>query len=114
MEQGLSDRDAAHVLDQVSEAFRSQTLGDRAELRRLVLAQLMRGGGLKVVTLQADVVPEEDGRLRWRGRVAVARAGGQGFAAVTEGELRQFHVDALFADEQGHWRLVEATVTPLE
>jgi hypothetical protein len=114
MERGLGERDAARVLDRVSEQFHSSTLGDRSELRRLVLGQLLRGGGLRVVTLQADVVAEEDGRLRWRGRVAAARAGGAGLAAVTDAELRQFQVEALFAGEQGHWRLVDATVTPLE
>ncbi len=114
MEQGLGERDAVRVLGPVSEAFHSQTLGDRKELQRLVLGELMRGGGLRVVTLQADVLAEPDGRWRWRGRVAAARAGGAGLRAVTEGELRQFHVDALFADEQGQWRLVEAAVTPVE
>jgi hypothetical protein len=114
MERGLGERDAARVLNRVSEQFHSPTLGDRVELRRLVLAQLLRGGGLRVVTLQADVAPEEDGRLRWRGRVAAARAGGAGLAAVTDAELRQFQIEALFANEQGHWRLVDATVTPLE
>ncbi len=114
VQQGLGARDMARVLDQVSEAFHSPTLGDRTDLRRLVLAEGMRGSGLRVVTLQAEVLPEPDGRLRWRGRVAAARAGGAGLSAITEGELRQFHVDALFADEQGHWRLVDATVAPLE
>lgn len=114
MEQGLAERDAAKVLGQVSETFHSPTLGDRAELQRLVLSEVLRGGGLRVVTLQADVLSEPDGRLRWRGRVAAARAGGAGLAAISDAELRQFHVDALFADEHGHWRLVEATVTPVE
>jgi hypothetical protein len=114
MEQALSDKDAARVMDQVSEAFHSQTLGDRTELKRMVLGLLMRGGGLKVVTLQAEVLPDENGRLRWRGRVAAAQAGGAGLATLTDAALRQFHVDAGFADEQGHWRLVEATVTPVE
>ena len=72
MQHGLESRDAAAVLDHVSEHFQSSTLGDRTELRRLVLAQVLRGGGLKVVTLQADVVAEPDGRLRWVGRVAAA------------------------------------------
>jgi len=114
MERGLGDRDAARVLDRVSEQFHSQTMGNRTDLRRLVLAELLRGSGVRVVTLQADVLPEEDGRLRWRGRVAAARAGGAGLSAITEGELRQFHVEAVFADEKGQWRLVDATVTPVE
>jgi hypothetical protein len=114
MEQGLSDKDASRVMDPVSEAFHSQTLGDRTELKRMVLAQLMRGGALKVVTLQADVVPGENGRLLWQGRVAAAQAGGAGLATVTDAELRQFHVEAAFAEEQGQWRLVAATVTPVE
>jgi hypothetical protein len=114
MEHGLESRDASAVLEHVSELFHSSTLGDRTDLRRLVLAQLLRGGGLRVVTLQADVLAEPDGRLRWVGRVAAARAGGAGLAAVTEGELQQFHVDAVFADEHGEWRVQEASVTPLQ
>jgi hypothetical protein len=114
MEQGLSEKDASRVMEAVSETFRSQTLGDRTELRRMVLGLFMRGGGLKVVTLQAEVLPEEAGRLRWRGRVAAAQPGGGGLSTLTDAELRQFHVDALFADEHGHWRVVEATVTPVE
>ncbi len=114
MEHGLEGRDARLVLDHVSEQFHSPTLGDRSELRRMVLGEVLRGGGLKVVTLQAEVQTEPEGRLRWVGRVAAARAGGAGLAAVTEAQLRQFHVEALFSDEQGEWRVVEATVTPLE
>jgi hypothetical protein len=114
MEAGLGAHDAARVLDHVSKAFRSPTLGDRADVQRLVLGEVLRGGGVRVVTLQADTLAEPDGRWRWRGRVAAARAGGAGVAAITEAELRQFHVDALFADEGGRWRLVEASVTPLE
>jgi hypothetical protein len=107
VERGLGERDAARVLDHVSEAFHSPTLGNRDDVRRLVLAQLLRGGGMRVVTLQADVLPE-DGRWRWRGKVAAARVDGSG------PELQQFHVDALFADEGGQWRAVEATVQPVE
>jgi hypothetical protein len=114
MEQGLGARDAARVLGHVSEAFHSATLGERSDVQRLVLGEVLRGGGVRVVTLQADVLPEADGRWRWRGRVAAARAGGAGVAAITDAELRQFHVDAVFASEAGHWQLVEATVTPLE
>ena len=43
-----------------------------------------------------------------------AQPGGGGLSTLTDAELRQFHVDALFADEHGHWRVVEATVTPVE
>jgi len=114
MEQGLGTRDAARVLDHVSSAFHSSTLGSRADVQRLVLGEVLRGGGLKVVTLQAEVLPEPPAHWRWRGRVAAARAGGAGLAAITEAELRQFSVDALFAEEDGHWHLVEASVTPLE
>jgi hypothetical protein len=114
MEQGLGTRDAARVLDHVSTAFHSPTLGSRADLQGLVLGEVLRGGGVRVVTVQADVLPEDHGRWRWRGRVAAARAGGAGVAAITEAELRQFHVDALFAKEDGHYKLVEASVTPLE
>jgi hypothetical protein len=114
MEQGLGARDAARVLAHVSEAFHSATLGDRADVQRLVLGEVLRGSGVRVVTLQADVLPEVDGRWRWRGRVAAARAGGAGMAAITDAELRQFHVDALFALERDHFMLMEATVTPLE
>ena len=114
MEQGLGARDAARVLEHVSEAFHSPTLGNRTDVQRLVLGEVLRGGGVRVVTLQADVLPEVDGQWRWRGRVAAARAGGAGLAAVTDAELRQFHVDALFRLEGGHFKLVEATVTPLE
>jgi|GEM_PF-346645 len=114
MEHGLEGRDASSVLDHVSEQFHSSTLGDRTDLRRAVLAEVLRGGGLKVVTLQADVLPEPDGRLRWVGRVAAARAGGAGLAAVTEGELQQFHVDALFGNEGGEWRVLDARVTPVQ
>jgi hypothetical protein len=114
MEQGLGTRDAAKVLEHVSEAFHSPTLGDRTDVQRLVLGEVLRGGGVRVVTLQADVLPEVDGRWRWRGRVAAARAGGAGIAAITDAELRQFHVDALFALEHGQYRVVEATVTPVE
>jgi hypothetical protein len=83
-------------------------------VQRLILGEVVGGGGVRVVTLQSDVLPEPEGRWRWRGRVAAARAGGAGVAAVTEAELRQFHVDALFAEEHGRWQLLEATVTPLE
>lgn len=114
IEQGLGGRDAARVLEHVSEGFHSATLGDRADVQRLVLGEVLRGGGIRVVTLQADVLPEVDGRWRWRGRVAAARAGGAGMAAITDAELRQFHVDALFAPERGHFKLVEATLTPLD
>jgi hypothetical protein len=114
MEQGLAARDAAKVLDHVSPSFQSPTLGNRADVQRLILGQLFRGGGVRVVTLQAEALPESEGRWRWRGRVAAARAGGAGVAAVTEAELRQFHVDALFAEERGRWQLLEASVTPLE
>lgn len=114
MQQGLGSKDAARVLEHVSEAFHSATLGSRTDVQRLVLGEVLRGGGVRVVTLQADVLPEVDGRWRWRGRVAAARAGGAGLAAVTDAELRQFHVDALFAAEGGRWKVVEATVTPLE
>jgi hypothetical protein len=114
MEQGLGARDAARVLEHVSEAFHSATLGDRADVQRLVLGVVLRGGGVRVVTLRAEVLPEVDGRWRWRGRVAAARAGGAGMAAITAAELRQFQVDALFAPERGHFKLVEATLTPLE
>lgn len=114
MEQGLGARDAARVLDHVSEAFHSSTLGSQADVKRLVLGEVLRGGGVRVITLQADVLEEPNARWRWRGRVAAARAGGAGLAAVTEAELRQFHVDALFADEGGQWKLLEASVTPLE
>ena len=114
MERGLERRDAADVLSHVSEQFRSSTLGDRADLRRVVLGEVLRGSGLKVVTLQAEVQPESDGRVRWVGRVAAARAGGAGLAALTEAQTGQFHVEALFADENGEWRLVEATVTPVD
>ena len=114
MERGLGARDAARVLEHVSEAFHSATLGDRADVQRLVLGEVVRGGGVRVVTLKEDVLPEVDGRWRWRGRVAAARAGGAGIAAITAAELRQFHVDALFAPERGHFKLVEATLTPLE
>ena len=114
MERGLGARDAARVLGHVSETFHSPSLGNRADLQRLVLGEVLRGGGVRVVTLQAEVLAESDGRWRWRGRVAAARAGGAGVAAITEAELRQFHVDALFAEEEGQWRLVEASVTPLE
>ena len=114
MERGLEDRDASRVLSHVSEQFRSSSLGDRAELRRVVLGEVLRGGGLKVVTLQAEVQREPDGRVRWLGRVAAARAGGAGLATLTEAELRQFHVEALFAEEHGEWRLVEASVTPVD
>jgi hypothetical protein len=114
MEQGLGARDAARVLGHVSEAFHSATLGERTDVQRLVLGEVLRGGGVRVVTLQAEVLPEVDGRWRWRGRVAAARAGGAGMAAITDAELRQFHVDALFALERGHFQVVEATVTPLE
>jgi hypothetical protein len=114
MEQGLGTKDAARVLEHVSEAFHSPTLGNRTDVQRLVLGEVLRGGGVRVVTLQADVLPEVDGRWRWRGRVAAARAGGAGLAAITDAELRQFHVDALFALDGGHFKLVEATVTPLE
>ncbi len=113
MEHGLESRDASAVLAHVSQQFHSSTLGDWTELRQLVLAQLLRGGGLRLVTLQAEVRAEPDGRLRWVGRVAAARAGGAGLSAVTEAELQQFHVDALFADEHGTWRVQEASVTPL-
>jgi hypothetical protein len=114
MEEGAGARDPARVLTQVSERFRSPTLGDRNDLRRVLLGELLRGGGVKVVTLQGEVAPEPDGRLRWLGRVAVARGGGEGLATLTGGELRQLHIDALFADEGGHWRVVEATVRPVE
>ena len=114
MEQGLGERDAARVLGHVSEAFHSPTLGNRTEVKRLVLGEVLGGGGVRVVTLQAEVLEEANGRWRWRGRVAAARAGGAGLAAITEAELRQFHVDALFADEGGQWKLLEASVTPLE
>ena len=114
MERGLEGRDASRVLDHVSDHFHSSTLGDRSELRTILLGELLRGGGVRVLTLQADLSTESDGRLRWVGRVAAARAGGAGLAAVTQSELRQFHVEALFANEQGEWRVVEASVTPLE
>ena len=114
MEQGLGERDAARVLDHVSPAFHSPTLGSRSDVQRLVLGEVLRGGGVRVVTVQAEVMPEADGRWRWRGRVAAARAGWAGVAAITDAELRQFQVDALFASEGGHWMLVEASVTPLE
>ena len=114
MQRGLEERDAAAVVGHVSEQFHSPSLGDRTELRRLVLGEVLRGGRLKVVTLQAEVQPETDGRLRWVGRVAAARAGGAGVGAVSEAELRQFHVEALFAEEHGVWRLVDATVAPVE
>jgi hypothetical protein len=114
MEEGLGSKDVAKVLDQVSEAFHSQTLGNRTELRQLILADVLRGGGFKVVTVQSDVAAEPDGRLRWQGRVAAARAGSGGLATITDAELRQFQVAALFAEEQGHWRLVEASVTPTD
>jgi hypothetical protein len=114
MEEGAEKRDLARVLDQVSESFRSPSLGDRADLKRLLVGEFFRGGGIRVATLQSEVRPEADGRIRFLGRLAVARAGGQGLAAVTEGELRQLHVDALFADEGGHWRVVEAMVRPVE
>jgi hypothetical protein len=114
IEQGLGARDAGKVLDHVSAAFHSSTLGSRADVQRLVLGEVLGGGGVRVVTLQAEVLPESPGRWRWRGRVAAARAGSAGVAAIGETELRQFHIDALFADEEGRWRLVEASVTPLE
>jgi hypothetical protein len=114
MERGFGERNAARVMDHVSEQFHSQTLGGPSDLKRLVLGEVLRGGGIKVVTLQADVLPDDDGRLRWRGRVAAARAGGAGLATISEAELRQFHVDAVFADEKGQWRLVDASVTPAD
>jgi len=114
MEAGAEKRDVARVLDHVSEGFRSPSLGDRADLKRLLLGEFFRGGGIRVVALQSEVRPEPDGRMRFVGRLAVARAGGAGVAAVTEGELRQLHVDALFADEGGQWRVVEAAVRPVE
>ena len=114
MERGLGARDVGAVLAPVSEQFHSSTLGDQADVRRLVLSEVLRGGGVRVVTLQSEVLPEADGRLRWRGRVAGARAGGAGLAAVTDAELRQFSVEALFANEGGTWRVVEATLHPLD
>jgi hypothetical protein len=114
MVEGARTRDVARVLAQVSEQFHSTSLGDRSELRRLVAGELLRGGGVQVVTLQAEVTPEPDGRMRWVGRLAVARAGGGGLSALTEGELRQLHLDALFANEEGHWRVVDAVVGPVE
>jgi hypothetical protein len=114
MAEGAEKRDVAQVLAQVSEHFHSTSLGDASDLRRLVAGELLRGGGVRVVTLQADVTPEPEGRLRWVGRLAIARAGGPGLSAVAEGELRQLHVDALFANEDGHWRVVDAVVGPVE
>ena len=114
MQAGADARDPSRVVAQVSERFRSPGLGDRADLKRLLLGELLRGGGLRVVVLQADVQPEAEGRIRWVGRVAVARAGGGGLAAVTEAEVRQLHIDALFADEGGQWRAVEATVRQVQ
>jgi len=96
------------VLDHVSETFHSPTLGDRADVRRAVLAEVLRSGGIHLVTLEAKVLAE-DTRWRWQGRVAAARIGGSSAGA----ELQQFHVDALFAEEGGQWRVVEATVQPL-
>jgi len=113
-EDGAGHRDAARILSQVSERFRSPSLGGRNDLRRLLLGELLRGGAIRVATLQSEVRAEPDGRMRWVGRLAVARAGSQGVATLTEGELRQLHVDALFADEDGHWRVLEAEVRPVE
>ena len=109
MERGFAERDVGRVLDHVSNAFHSPMLGDKADVRRIVLAEVLRSGGIHLVTLKSTVVPEE-GRLRWQGTVGAARIGGRGAGP----ELQPYAVEALFAKEGGQWLVVEATVQPID
>lgn len=101
MARAARQRDAAGVLERVSERFQSPELGGKQELRAYLLGELLRGGVVEARVLEGRAEALPGGEVVFTGRLLLGRtAGGL--------DLGQRAVEATFADEQGTWRAVRA------
>ncbi|MGZ6139060.1 MAG: hypothetical protein ACXWLA_00235 [Myxococcaceae bacterium] len=107
MTRAAREHDPAGVLDRVSEGFTSPELGGKAQLRRYLLGELLRGGVVEARVLDAHAEAMPGGEVRFTGRLLLGRtAGGV--------DLGQRAVEATFVDEGGTFRVVRAHVEPVQ
>jgi len=108
------EKRVSDAVEAVSERFQGGGL-DRRGVKQLVALHVLRGEWVSVSVSGARIRVEDAGRARANVDVVLARGGAKGKAleALLPGEASVHRIACRLEREDGEWRIVEASWTPV-
>ena len=105
------ERDLGDLADGVSERFRSREGWGKAEAKRVLAAQVLRGEWLRVFVADLDAQEESPTRGTFRAKLLFARSEAQSLEGLARESVTSAYLleGAFEREEDGTWRVVQVS-----
>ena len=108
-------KDLAELMDGVSERFRSAEGWGKQELKGVLLGQVLRGQWVRIFTTGLDITPVSQTRGDFQIKLIFGRSEAEALENLArESVLSAYLIEGAFErEEDGEWRVVQASHRPL-